>query len=259
LVTIAAGVVFALLLGIPTLKLRGDYLAIVTIAAAEIVRMIGRASVLNSITGGSNGLPGETYRNPFSELSPFPDGKTVILWFDFDNTGVNGWFIRIVAWSLVVIFAILVWLLMRSPWGRVIKGIREDEDAVRSLGKNVFAFKMQALIIGGVLGAIGGMFYVLPTSLQPDALGRNMTFLIWTAMLLGGAATIWGPVLGSALFFALRIFIQGTVDILVPDAILNTQQTEQFSWIMVGVALMLLVIFRPQGILGDKKELNFNV
>jgi branched-chain amino acid transport system permease protein len=148
---------------------------------------------------------------------------------------------------------------MRSPWGRVIKGIREDEDAVRSLGKNVFAFKMQSLIIGGVLGAIGGMFYVLPTSLQADAMGRNMTFLIWTAMLLGGAATIWGPVLGSILFFALRIFIQGTVDILVPDAILNTQQTEQFSWIMVGVALMLLVIFRPQGILGDKKELNFNV
>ena len=259
LVTIAAGVLFALLLGIPTLKLRGDYLAIVTIAAAEIVRMVGRASVLNDITGGSNGLPGETYRNTFSALSPFPDGKTAILWFDFDNTGVNGWFIRIVAWSLVVIFAILVWLLMRSPWGRVIKGIREDEDAVRSLGKNVFAFKMQSLIIGGVLGAIGGMFYVLPTSVQPDALGRNMTFLIWTAMLLGGAATIWGPVLGSILFFALRIFIQGTVDILVPDAVLNTQQTEQFSWIMVGVALMLLVIFRPQGILGNKKELNFNV
>ncbi|MEG3034901.1 MAG: branched-chain amino acid ABC transporter permease [Aurantimicrobium sp.] len=259
LVTIGCGTLFALLLGIPTLKLRGDYLAIVTIAAAEIVRMVGRASVLNDITGGSNGLAGEQFRNTFSELSPMPDGQTTILWFTFDNTGVNGWFIRIVAWSLVVIFAVLVWLLMRSPWGRVIKGIREDEDAVRSLGKNVFAFKMQSLIIGGVLGAIGGMFYVLPTSVQPDALGRNMTFLIWTAMLLGGAATIWGPVLGSILFFALRIFIQGTVDILVPDAILNTQQTEQFSWIMVGVALMLLVIFRPQGILGDKKELNFNV
>lgn len=259
LATIIGGTIFALLLGIPTLKLRGDYLAIVTIAAAEIVRMVSRASVLNDITGGSNGLAGEEYRNPFSDLSPFPDGQTTILWFTFDNTGVNGWFIRIVAWSLVVIFAILVWLLMRSPWGRVIKGIREDEDAVRSLGKNVYAFKMQSLIIGGVLGAIGGMFYVLPTSVQPDALGRNMTFLIWTAMLLGGAATIWGPVLGSILFFALRIFIQGTVDILVPDAILNTQQTEQFSWIMVGVALMLLVIFRPQGILGNKKELNFNV
>ncbi|MEG0029056.1 MAG: branched-chain amino acid ABC transporter permease, partial [Aurantimicrobium sp.] len=203
LVTIGCGTLFALLLGIPTLKLRGDYLAIVTIAAAEIVRMVGRASVLNDITGGSNGLAGEQFRNTFSELSPMPDGQTTI-----DNTGVNGWFIRIVAWSLVVIFAVLVWLLMRSPWGRVIKGIREDEDAVRSLGKNVFAFKMQSLIIGGVLGAIGGMFYILPTSLQADAMGRNMTFLIWTAMLLGGAATIWGPVLGSILFFALRIFIQ---------------------------------------------------
>jgi neutral amino acid transport system permease protein len=259
LATIGAGTIFALLLGIPTLKLRGDYLAIVTIAAAEIVRMAGRASVLNSVTGGSNGLTGESFRNDFSALSPFPDGKTAILWFDFDNTGVNGWFVRIVAWGLVVIFSVLIWLLMRSPWGRVIKGIREDEDAVRSLGKNVFAFKMQALIIGGVLGAIGGMFYILPTSLQPDAMGRNMTFLIWTAMLLGGAATIWGPVLGSILFFALRIFIQGTVDILVPDSLLNTQQTEQFSWILVGVSLMLLVIFRPQGILGNKKELNFNV
>jgi branched-chain amino acid transport system permease protein len=89
-------------------------------------------------------------------------------------------------------------------------------------------------------------------------MGRNMTFLIWTALLLGGAATIWGPVLGTVIFFALRIFVQGTVDILVPDTILNTQQTEQFSWIVIGVALMLLVIFRPQGILGNKKELNFN-
>jgi branched-chain amino acid transport system permease protein len=221
--------------------------------------MTGRASVLNSITGGSNGLPGETFRNGFSALALFPEGKTAILWFDFDNVGVNGWWIRLVSWSLVVIFAVLIWLLMRSPWGRVIKGIREDEDAVRSLGKNVFAFKMQSLIIGGVLGAIGGMFFILPTSLQPDAMGRNMTFLIWTAMLLGGAATIWGPVLGSILFFVIRIFVQGAVDILVPDSILNIQQTEQFSWIMIGVALMLLVIFRPQGILGNKKELNFNV
>jgi branched-chain amino acid transport system permease protein len=102
------------------------------------------------------------------------------------------------------------------------------------------------------------MFYVLPTSVQADSMGRNMTFLIWTAMLLGGAATIWGPVLGTIIFFSLRLFVQGAVDILVPDTILNIQQTEQFSWIVIGVALMLLVIFRPQGILGNKKELNFN-
>jgi branched-chain amino acid transport system permease protein len=160
---------------------------------------------------------------------------------------------------MVFVFAFIVWLLMRSPWGRVIKSIREDEDAVRSLGKNVFAFKMQSLVVGGVLGAIGGVMFILPTSLQPDAMGRNMTFLIWTAMLLGGAATIFGPILGSIVFFALRLMVQGTMRLVVPDEILNIQQTEQFSWIMVGVALMLIVIFRPQGMIGNKKELNFNV
>ncbi|QCQ15266.1 branched-chain amino acid ABC transporter permease [Microbacterium sp. RG1] len=259
LIAIIVVVIFSLILGIPTLKLRGDYLAIVTISAAEIVRMVGRSSIMGPITGGSNGLPGATYRDPFNELSFLPDGSTTILWFTYENNGVSGWWIRLVAWALVAIFLVLVWLLMRSPWGRVLKGIREDEDAVRSLGKSAYSYKMQALVLGGVLGAFAGIIYVLPSSVQPDALGRSTTFFIWTALLLGGAATIFGPVLGSILFFAVRIFIQGVTDIVVPDSIMSTQQTDQFSWIVIGIALMLLVIFRPQGILGSKKELSFNV
>ncbi|WP_243226850.1 branched-chain amino acid ABC transporter permease [Microbacterium sp. CIAB417] len=259
LIAIIAVIIFSLILGIPTLKLRGDYLAIVTISAAEIVRMVGRSSIMGPITGGSNGLPGATYRDPFNELSFLPDGSTTILWFTYENNGVSGWWIRIVAWALVAVFLVLVWLLMRSPWGRVLKGIREDEDAVRSLGKSAYSYKMQALVLGGVLGAFAGIIYVLPSSVQPDALGRSTTFFIWTALLLGGAATIFGPVLGSILFFAVRIFIQGITDIVVPDSIMSTQQTDQFSWIVIGIALMLLVIFRPQGILGSKKELSFNV
>jgi branched-chain amino acid transport system permease protein len=259
LIAIIAVVIFSLILGIPTLKLRGDYLAIVTISAAEIVRMVGRSSIMGPITGGSNGLPGATYRDPFNELSFLPDDSTTILWFTYENNGVSGWWIRIVAWALVAIFLVLVWLLMRSPWGRVLKGIREDEDAVRSLGKSAYSYKMQALVLGGVLGAFAGIIYVLPSSVQPDALGRSTTFFIWTALLLGGAATIFGPVLGAILFFAVRIFIQGITDMVVPDSIMSTQQTDQFSWIVIGIALMLLVIFRPQGILGSKKELSFNV
>ncbi|MDY0830216.1 branched-chain amino acid ABC transporter permease [Microbacterium sp. BG28] len=259
LIAIIVVVVFSLILGIPTLKLRGDYLAIVTISAAEIVRMVGRSSIMGPLTGGSNGLPGATYRDPFNELSFLPDGSTTILWFTYENNGVSGWWIRLVAWALVAVFLVLVWLLMRSPWGRVLKGIREDEDAVRSLGKSAYSYKMQALVLGGVLGAFAGIIYVLPSSVQPDALGRSTTFFIWTALLLGGAATIFGPVLGSILFFAVRIFIQGITDIVVPDSIMSTQQTDQFSWIVIGIALMLLVIFRPQGILGSKKELSFNV
>jgi len=256
-----AAFVFALILGVPTLKLRGDYLAIVTISAAEILRYIGRLARLEDFSGAAQGIPGSQYRGPFVSLSFFGDGV-----FDLGGwlptlqaTGVNGWWVRFVAWLLVAICCVLVFLLVRSPWGRLLRGIREDEDAIRSLGKNVFAIKMQALIIGGLFGALGGIVYILPSSMQPDAMGRSLTFFCWTALLLGGAATVFGPVMGAVLFFALRIFIQGTSDALVPNSIMNTAQTAQFAWICVGVALMLLVIFRPQGILGDKRELRFNV
>jgi branched-chain amino acid transport system permease protein len=256
-----AAFVFALILGVPTLKLRGDYLAIVTISAAEILRYIGRLARLEDFSGAAQGIPGSQYREPFVALSFFGNGS-----FDLGGwlptlqaTGVNGWWVRFVAWLLVAICCLVVWLLVRSPWGRLLRGIREDEDAIRSLGKNVFAIKMQALIIGGLFGALGGIVYILPSSMQPDAMGRSLTFFCWTALLLGGAATVFGPVMGAVLFFALRIFIQGASDALVPNSIMNTAQTAQFAWICVGVALMLLVIFRPQGILGDKRELRFNV
>jgi neutral amino acid transport system permease protein len=256
-----AAFVFALILGIPTLKLRGDYLAIVTISAAEILRYTGRLAKLENFTGAAQGIPGSQYRDPFTRLSFFGDGTFNLGgWLPtLQATGVNGWWVRFVAWLFVAICCVIVFLLVRSPWGRLLRGIREDEDAIRSLGKNVFALKMQSLIIGGLFGALGGIIYILPASMQPDAMGRSLTFFCWTAMLLGGAATVFGPVLGTILFFALRMFIQGTSDALVPDSIMNTAQTAQFAWICVGVALMLLVIFRPQGILGDKRELRFNV
>ena len=259
LIGFGAALVFALVLGAPTLKLRGDYLAIVTISAAEIIRYVGRSALLTDFTGAAQGLQGKSYRDPFTNLSFFGGGSTSIGVLDYQNTGVNGWWVRFVAWTLVALCLIVVFLLVRSPWGRLLRGIREDEDAIRSLGKNVFAIKMQALIIGGMFGALGGMLYVLPSSVQPDAMGRSLTFFCYTALLLGGAATIFGPALGAILFYAARIMIKGVANAYVPDHIMNGQQTEQFSFIVVGVALMLIVIFRPQGILGNKRELRFNV
>lgn len=258
LMGLAAAAVFALLLGVPTLKLRGDYLAIVTISAAEIIRYVGRLSQLTEWTGGSQGLPGSAYRDPFVALSFFGDGSTTIGPLSYQNTGVNGWWVRAVAWSFVGLCTLLVFLLVRSPWGRLLRGVREDEDAIRSLGKNVYAIKMQALVLGGVLGAFGGILHVLPTSVQADSMGRALTFFVWTALLLGGAATIFGPVLGTILFFSVRILIRGVSNAVIPPEILNQQQSEQFSWVVVGVILMLLVIFRPQGVLGNKRELQFN-
>ncbi len=259
LIAIAVAVVFALILGIPTLKLRGDYLAIVTISAAEILRMIVRMAVLQDVTGGPTGLPGSKYRHVFSELSPLPEGKTTILGLTYNNTGIDDWWTRIVAWALVALFILITWSLMRSPWGRVLKGIREDEDAVRSLGKSSYAYKMQALIMGGVMGAFGGIVMALPSAMQPDSMGRPATFNLWMIMLLGGAATIFGPLLGTLIFFIVRLLLTALAGEFVPNSLLNTQQTEQMAWVLIGVSLMLLVIFRPQGILGNKKELSFNV
>jgi neutral amino acid transport system permease protein len=259
LIGFGAAFVFALILGVPTLKLRGDYLAIVTISAAEIVRFMGRLSILTDFTGAAQGIPGSQYRDPFTSLSFLGDGATDIGPLSYSNTGVNGWWVRLVAWTLVAICAVLVYLLTRSPWGRLLRGIREDEDAIRSLGKNVFAIKMQALVIGGLLGALGGMMYVLPGSVQADAMGRSMTFFCYTALLIGGAATVFGPVLGSIIFYTGRILVKSVANAYVPDSIMSSSETESFSYIVVGVILMLIVIFRPQGILGNKRELQLNV
>jgi branched-chain amino acid transport system permease protein len=259
LVAVACAVVFALILGIPTLKLRGDYLAIVTIAAAEIVRIVGRSTALTDLTGASSGLRGNSYKETFQALSPFPDGNTDIGPLSYSNNASNSWWIRLVGWAVVALACLLVWRLMNSPWGRVLKGIREDEDAVRSLGKNVYAYKMQSLVLGGVIGALAGIIYVLPRAVQPDSMGRPMTFFVWTILLLGGAATVWGPVLGSMIFWAALMLIKSVMRSTVPTTVMRTEQIEQFGWIVVGVTLMLLVIFRPQGLLGDKKELAIDV
>lgn len=328
LIGLGLALLFATILGAPTLKLRGDYLAIVTISAAEIIRYVGRLAALEPFTGGAQGLPGSRYAGPFRSISFFGDGPLTISPFNFrtlggstgvrllgfvvflallvalvllirarvksggprdrqqrlvsglqiglliavttlallfvfpqtlPRTGVDGWWVRAVAWTLALLSTLVVLFLVRSPWGRLLKGIREDEEAMRSLGKNVFAVKMQALIIGGMFGAVGGMVYVLASTVQADSMGRQITFFAYTALLLGGAAAIFGPILGTIIFYSARIFIREAMRAYVPDGIMSSNQTEAFSFVVVGVALMLLVIFRPQGILGDKRELRFHV
>ena len=258
LVGILAAVVFALILGIPTLKLRGDYLAIVTIAAAEIVRIVGGNQALGPITGGAAGISGSVYQGSFTALSPFPQSGSFTLGpYDYPLTDGDSWFLKIVTVVVLILVALFVFLLVRSPWGRTIRGIREDEDAARSLGKNVYLYKMQSLILGGVIGAIGGMLYVLASAVQPDSLDRSVTFLLYTCILLGGAATVLGPILGTVLYFIVQIGLQDIVGQFVPSSVMTQQQVPQFGYILVGVGLMLLVVFRPQGILGNKKELSF--
>lgn len=261
LVSVAASMLFALVLGIPTLRLRADYLAIVTIAAAEIVRLLLSSMLFEKYTNGDDGLGG--YHDSFREANPLrwlfglPDKQ--LFGFGPWQYTIDNWWVRIFG-ILVLAFAVgFVFLLMRSPWGRVIKGIREDEDAVRALGKNVFLYKMQALIIGGVFGAMGGVLYALPSAVTPGVYVTSLTFYLWTILLLGGAATVFGPVLGSALFWLVQAFISNLLPALDRAGLsyFGSVQAGTFRFILVGIVLMLIVIYRPQGILGNKKELTF--
>ncbi len=256
LVSIAAAIVFAILLGAPTLRLRGDYLAIVTIAAAEIARLLFLTNTFDDFTGSASGLFG--YHDSFRAANPIPEGTYGFGPFTYSETD---WWVRIFALAVLAVVIWLLWALSRSPWGRVIKGIREDEDAVRALGKNVFAYKMQALIIGGVFGAMGGVVYALPSAVNPTVYVTSLTFFIWTALLLGGAATVFGPVLGSIIFWVLQAFLTNVLPALAQEGgileSLTSQQASTLRFILVGIGLMLIVIYRPQGIAGDKRELTF--
>jgi branched-chain amino acid transport system permease protein len=250
--------VLALFLGVPTLRLRADYLAIVTIAAGEILRLVLRAAAFRETTGGAAGI--QNFADDFFDLNPFSRGEYGFGPFRYSASDM---WVLVVGWSIVGLACLFVYLAIRSPWGRVLKAIREDEDAVRSLGKNVYSYKLQSLAIGGIIGGIGGMVFAVDRqSVVPDSLGTALTFFAYLALVLGGAARVLGPVLGSIVFF----FISAFVDVALRQAIdadyinfLVANEVGIFRNILVGLGLMLLMIFRPQGIIGDKREVAVSV
>ena len=256
LVGLLGAVILALLLGAPTLRLRADYLAIVTIAAAEILRLIARSVTFRKWLGGSDGLT--RFADDFFRLNPFSRSEYTFGPITFSQ---NDMFVVTVGWLLVAGSSLIVFALMRSPWGRVLKAIREDEDAVRSLGKNVYGYKMQSLILGGVLGSLGGfVFAIANQSVQADNYGTELTFFAYAALILGGAARILGPVIGAILFWGALAFTdnfltQAVAAGYIPNWLMDTQQVGAVRFMLVGLGLMLLMIFRPQGILGDKREI----
>ncbi len=257
-VALLAAALLALLLGVPTLRLRADYLAIVTIAAAEIIRQTIGSVTLLKYFGGQDGLQG--FNRSFASLNPFNSSVSipgVVSWRPYD------FWTLLVCWTLAGICCLIVWALMRSPWGRVLKSIREDEDAVRSLGKNVYAYKMQSLVIGGVIGGVAGIMSALQHSaINPSFFATDTTFFAYTVLLVGGAARVLGPVAGTVIFWFLLSFLDlffgnatGGTNPLIPEWLMNSNQASLMRFVFMGLSLMLLMIYRPQGLFGDRREL----
>ena len=247
---IIAAALFGLLLGLPAIRLRGDYLAIVTIAAAEIFRLLVRD--LESITGGVYGII--NYTENFQQYRPsFIDDIS-------DNFGFSpaqAW-VCLAAWVSILLTVLFLKRLSKSPWGRALRAVREDEDAVRAMGKNAVWLKLQSFMLGaGIAGLSGVLLAFNYGSLESTVFVPLLTFYVWAIMILGGVGTITGPIFGSIIFWVIISETDRLAYILFENA--NGQQLAGVRFLLVGVLIMFLMIFRPSGLLGKKEELLLDV
>jgi branched-chain amino acid transport system permease protein len=236
-----ASVLAGLLIGLPSLRLRADYFAIATIAFAEIVRYT-------------------------AQNANFTQANQGILGFDQSWRNANDWALRqlghvglqdqvqlpmlIVVWIAFAALVLAISWLQRTPWGRVLRAIREDEDAARALGKNVFVYKLQSLMIAAALGAVAGYFLALNvTIVYPNEFEPTFTFFGYAILVLGGFASYFGVIAGALLLWTI---LEGTRLVQLP---VSADQVAAIRFMVVGFILVVLMALRPQGLFGKREEM----
>ncbi|PAU84811.1 branched-chain amino acid ABC transporter permease [Halorubrum salipaludis] len=255
-VALVLAFVLALLIGIPTLRLRADYLAIASLGLAEVVRLI----VLNErwLTNGSAGVRGiPSFFEGWPVLSTFPEtmpglrlvvipGSPILLETSFWRASLNV--------LLVLAFAGATFLVLRrahqSPWGRVLRTIRSDEDLARALGKNTYSFKMQSFVLGSLIMALAGVFYThLNLYVGPGDLDPITTFYAWVAVILGGSGSNRGALFGGIVIVTIREGTRFLNDVALPI------DPAPLRLLLIGVVIVAVMRYRPQGILPPQREL----
>jgi branched-chain amino acid transport system permease protein len=230
--------VLAFFIAIPTLRLRADYFAIATLGLGEITMRVFVKN-LQGVTGGVYGFGGIA--------RPFEFGSDVY------KTELS--YLGIVAVVLVIIF-LGVERMSRSPWGRALRAVREDEDAAQAFGKDTFFLKLQAFVLGAALmGASGALFaYWLRGVYPPETLFTPTdTFAVWVMVIIGGIGSNRGVLVGAWVFLFLEyvtVRLPAWFDIPPAFAI----KIFYLRLIAVGVALILIILFRPQGLLPERKH-----
>jgi branched-chain amino acid transport system permease protein len=239
LITIA----FGLIVGLPSLRLRADYFAIATIAAAEAVRLF--ALNARELTGGAQGTFG--FGDDWDSVSETIEGWIMDLgWSDVPTLFP----LFLVTWAVALLLMFVLSRVQETPWGRVLRAIREDEDAARALGKNAFSYKLQSLAIAATLGAISGFLLALNLRfVVPDEFLPIVTFIGYAVLVLGGLATYWGVAVGSIILWTL---LEGLRFLELP---LSETRISALRFMIVGLILILLMAFRPQGMFGKREEM----
>ena len=233
LIAAAIAGLLGVVIGSTALKLREDYLGIVTIGVSEMVRLVvNNEAWLTRGTGGVQDFP-----LPLVSLIDRQYYSYVLLILLLITVGIVYWRLQ--------------WLV-RSPWGRVLKAIREDEEVAKALGKDVFGYKLQAFAIGGAIGGMAGAFYAWQlTTVYPDNFVPLITFQAWTIVTIGGAGSNLGVIIGAIVFQ----FYNALPRFLPEQIRADGGRFEAIQLMLIGVTLILLMVWRPQGILGNKKEL----
>jgi len=234
-----AGILAALwgvLLGFPVLRLRGDYLAIVTLAFGEIIRLV----IINwqTLTGGPNGVTGIPRPTLFGiPLTPGDDGLAAKLGIEFSPTH------RIVfLFYLILALALLTnWVtirLRRLPIGRAWEALREDEVACRALGINTTTTKLTAFATGALFGGLAGAFFATRQGfISPESFTFQESALVLAIVVLGGMGSQLGVALAAlAMIGGFELF----------------RGLEQFRMLVFGLAMVLLMIWRPRGLIGHR-------
>jgi branched-chain amino acid transport system permease protein len=249
--------VVAVAIGIPTLRLRADYLAIATLGLAEVVRLI----VLNERqwTAGSQGLRGiPGFFDGWPVLATLPERvpglRIEVLPGNSVEIGTSFWR-QLLNVSLVLAFLAAAFFVLRrvhrSPWGRVLRTIRSDEDLAKALGKNTYWFKMQSFVLGCLVMALAGVFFAhLNLFVDPRELEPTMTFYVWVAVMLGGAGSNRGALFGGFIVVAIR---EGPR--FIDEVPLINVETAPLRLLLIGLLIIIVMRFRPQGILPPQREL----
>jgi branched-chain amino acid transport system permease protein len=241
-IAVAVTAISGLILGTPTLRLRGDYLAIVTLGFGEIVRLL--ADNLKDVTGGGQGLSQIAYpllgRSESKPNGVFSAGSG-------QGIGSGVWWFWVGA-VLVIIVLLIVGNLERSRVGRAWIAIREDEDAAEIMGVPTFKFKLWAFIIGASVGGISGALYAGQVQfVVPTGFNVINSTLFLCAVVLGGQGNKIGVILGAFIIVYLPNRVQGIM--------IGQQSLGDFKYLFFGLALVVLMIFRPQGLLPARQKL----
>jgi branched-chain amino acid transport system permease protein len=295
---VIAASLFGGLIALPALRLRADYFAIVTVGVSEIVRFTVMESDLQTIRvasywtglGGGSGLildfdPIDRFIG-FLGLTETYTGFTESVGSQIGITNnPKPVFDSLLYAVILLVFLVGFYALLRrtgnSPFGRVLKGVREDEEATMSLGKNTGRFKITAFMVGcGLMGLGGILFYGAQGAITPSAFRPRLTFFVWIALIIGGAGSNTGSVLGGAVFAAflfqgplfLKNIIQENFEFdavntfadavaplvssadVVPLLLYTVDNLNQLRLVFMGIVLIILMHNRPEGMLGHRKE-----